>query len=193
MSVIVLSLKRKHSKCIGDVFNGIRILDIVDYFMTTSGYASPIALVKCHCGKEFTIRLLNLRCKCRPTKSCGCIVKEAVRNAHIIHGKNNSKEYFAFYHAKSRCNDRNNSDYEWYGARGIEFRFENFQEFYNEIGDAPNSKYSLDRKDNNGHYEVGNIRWATSKEQSSNKRRARQSNHKRGRIVHFLIQNKRNN
>lgn len=31
-------------------------------------------------------------------------------------------------------------------------------------------KHSIDRIDNDGHYETGNIRWATADEQSRNKR-----------------------
>lgn len=51
----------------------------------------------------------------------------------------------------------------------VEFRFELYEQFLAEIGPCPEGK-TLDRIDVNGHYEPGNVRWATHKEQCRNKR-----------------------
>ena len=59
---------------------------------------------------------------------------------------------------------------EHYGGRGIEVKFESFQEFIDHVGDAPTLDHTLDRIDVNGHYELGNIRWATWSEQIRNRR-----------------------
>lgn len=82
-------------------------------------------------------------------------------------------EYTAYTSAKGRCNNPNNNRYKDYGGRGIEFRFTDFEEFYAEVGDKPSPKHSLDRIDNDGHYEKGNVRWATPIEQGRNRQKVR--------------------
>ena len=49
--------------------------------------------------------------------------------------------------------------------------FLSFDEFYACIGPRPSKDYSLERVDNNGNYEPGNVKWATRSEQQQNKRR----------------------
>jgi hypothetical protein len=47
-----------------------------------------------------------------------------------------------------------------------------FADFIADVGRRPGPKYSIDRwPDGNGNYEPGNVRWATSEQQSRNKPR----------------------
>jgi hypothetical protein len=71
--------------------------------------------------------------------------------------------------AKGRCRNPNNDRYEDYGGRGIKFLFHSFQEFLVHIGPRPADR-SLDRINNDGHYEMGNVRWATRSQQARNAR-----------------------
>ena len=77
-------------------------------------------------------------------------------------------EWRCFLNARSRCNNPNHPSYEHYGGRGIQFKFETFQEFIDELGIRPQG-LQLDRIDNDGHYERGNVRWTTRKVQQSNR------------------------
>lgn len=79
------------------------------------------------------------------------------------------KEFAAYVNAKSRCEYEHNISWANYGGRGIKFKFPSFDAFFTHIG--PRSfKTSLDRINNDGHYEEGNVRWATRAEQMQNTR-----------------------
>jgi hypothetical protein len=122
-------------------------------------------LCKCDCG-EYAI-IPGIRLTTGTTKSCGCQHYPGVRRTHGMCG---TAEYGAFTSAKERCNNPKNRRYDIYGGRGIEFRFDSFEQFFAEVGLKPSPHHSLDRKDSNGHYEPGNVRWATDHEQRWNKR-----------------------
>ena len=84
-----------------------------------------------------------------------------------------SPEYTAWTHMKSRCYNKNNKDYHYYGGRGIGICDEwknNFMSFFNDMGVKPEWANSIDRIDTNGNYEPGNCRWATHYTQVKNRR-----------------------
>lgn len=89
------------------------------------------------------------------------------------HGMSGSKEYGAWRNMRKRCYDPKHKSYKYYGARGISVCNEwnkSFINFYLFIGKAPSKKHSIDRIDNDGNYEPGNVMWATKKQQVLNRR-----------------------
>lgn len=70
------------------------------------------------------------------------------------------------------CNCPTHPDYDHYGGRGIQMAWSTYQEFEHYIlthlGKPTTKRNILGRRDVNGHYEPGNIYWATSEEKSNN-------------------------
>src|SRR5262245_41634775 len=87
------------------------------------------------------------------------------------HGLSGKPIYRSFREARRRATDPKSPDYERYGGRGIEFRIDNVVDLFNAIGDRPPNT-TLDRIDPDGHYEIGNVRWASPKEQANNRCRS---------------------
>jgi hypothetical protein len=84
-------------------------------------------------------------------------------------GSKATPEYLAYRNAKARCNNRRDKGWKNYGGRGIKFLFSSFKQFLAEIGRRPEGKV-LDRRENNGNYAPGNVRWVTYRTQLRNRR-----------------------
>lgn len=72
-----------------------------------------------------------------------------------------------------RCNNPKNPHYKYYGERGIKVKFASFENFYDyivkELKVEPRG-LTIDRIDNDGHYERGNIRFVSQAENLRNTR-----------------------
>ena len=134
--------------------------------MSVTGIDGKWAICRCDCGNIKRVRAIDL--ERRGTRSCGCLREEN----RTKHGMRWTKEYGAWGGMKARCNAPSTTRYERYGGRGItvcQAWSDSFEAFYVDVGPAPSEDHSIDRIDNNGNYEIGNVRWATRKEQSANK------------------------
>mgnify|MGYP007071600965 CR=1 FL=1 len=126
---------------------------------------------KCECGTE---TLKPNRSLAGGVKSCSPACGVAESNANRAkHGMWKSKEYTTWLQIKMRCLNKNNTHYHRYGGRGITICKEwadDFEMFLLGVGRAPTThRASLDRIDNDGNYEPGNVRWSNPKEQSNNR------------------------
>lgn len=132
---------------------------------------------RCDCGNENTVygnALKNGR-----SSSCGCRLVEVAITSNTTHGLHKSSEYKAWDHMVQRCTNPNNENYKHYGGRGIRVcdRWGNsFENFYADMG--PSNGLTLDRRNNDGHYEPGNCRWVDWTTQRHNQRM--RSNNKTG-------------
>jgi hypothetical protein len=131
--------------------------------------------VRCECGSSGETSGTMLRDG--TVQSCGCHRSDRMALLNLTHGNARedaeTAEYRAWHGMRQRCHDPRNAGYRNYGGRGIRVctRWrESFAAFLEDVGPRPGPEYSLDRVNNDGHYEPGNVRWATHIEQCRNTR-----------------------
>lgn len=133
---------------------------------------------RCDCGKTSVVRQDGL--KANRVWSCGCYQLERFKTHphNLKHGdaKNPgpSPEYRTWQGMKRRCLNTALPDYPDYGGRGITVAPEwisSFPAFLSHIGRRPSAKHSINRINNDGNYEPGNVEWSTSVEQANNRRK----------------------
>ena len=145
-------------------------LTVVSYSHKTENNSMAFYNCDCDCGGKTTVAHGALRSG--KTKSCGCIRPTGEDNHNYIHGKSKTKVHSTWARLKERCYNENSQDYKDYGEKGITIDplfINDFQAFYNEVGDPPEGRYSLDRINHKLGYVKGNLRWATDYQQAQNK------------------------
>lgn len=131
-------------------------------------------ICNCLCGKTKTI--LRHQLTSGKTKSCGCINHEQMKaqkysykHGHCSDNKL-TKTHNIWRNIRQRCNNPNNKDYKYYGARGITVcsRWEIFENFLADMG-VPSDKDTIDRIDTYSGYSKENCRWVTIQENLQNR------------------------
>jgi len=136
------------------------------------------ALVRCtKCGHEQRTWLSNV--VNGYSKGCApCAWKENGERARDPNALSHHPLFHTYSGMFPRCFNERSDGYARYGGRGITVSplwlgdggFERFAEY---MGAKPTDDHSIDRINNNGSYEPGNVRWATQSQQMRNTRRSR--------------------
>jgi hypothetical protein len=131
-----------------------------------------IKLCECGCGLQAPVAVQNRSAR-------GQVKGNPLRFVHGhggnrggnggVHGMRYTPQYGSWTGAKQRCTNPKNKKWKEYGGRGIKFLFTSFEQFFAELGPRPDGM-TLDRINNDGNYELGNVRWATLTEQNKNRR-----------------------
>lgn len=130
------------------------------------------ALFKCHCGNIFEAQIAAVKNKYIEGCKCG-----KFKRKNITHGLSKERAYRIYIDIKTRCFNRKSRPYKYYGWRGITMykswinNFELFFDYVRTLKNYDKPNYSIDRINNDGNYEPGNLRWATPKQQMNNTRR----------------------
>lgn len=135
---------------------------------------SVLWLCRCDCGNEYSATTYLLRSG--KSESCGCLNRERIVESCRTHGLSNTPLWNSWRNMVKRTTDPKDTNYSYYGGRGIsvcsEWR-QSFEAFVRDMGPTHGDGLTLDRIDVNGNYEPTNCRWATPLEQGRNKRNNR--------------------
>nr|DAS92568.1 MAG TPA: homing endonuclease [Caudoviricetes sp.] len=128
------------------------------------------------CSKEFVTELHNAK----RTKQMYCC-KSCYQQTNFHFGIPNEKHplYKRWLSMTQRCTTPSHNMYHNYGGRGITIEpylrdFIQYAEYVLSLPNCPSvfpTKMEIDRIDNNGNYERGNLRWVTKAQNSANARR----------------------
>lgn len=130
---------------------------------------------ECDCG-NITNPIRGKTLRNGRSKSCGCLSAQLAHERFTKHGQSSSPLYKVWRSIIDRCTNKNLDCFVRYGGRGITVceewknNFEAFRDYVSNLPHFGEAGYSLDRINNDGNYEPGNVRWATKKEQANNKR-----------------------
>lgn len=139
--------------------------------------------LRCACGNLFQKTTNGIAGKHRARVRCRECSRRAASEsalcpANLLHGDSKSYLYTAWAGARRRCYEPEDKQFHNYGGRGIrvdEIWRHDYLAFrgyiVSTLGHRPTPKHSLDRINNEGNYEPGNLRWATQKQQVRNSRR----------------------
>lgn len=127
----------------------------------------------CDCGNESEVDACQLTGG--RTKSCGCLHNDNLQAGNIKHGGSHDRLYKVYSNMKNRCYNKNSSDYQYYGARGIKicaewlnayatFKYWAYANGYDD--NAASGICTIDRVNVDGDYEPQNCRWVNMSVQS---------------------------
>lgn len=182
MTTQKLKMREHGFKSIGKIYNRYTVID-VEIRKDLRGLKTTWGKCLCQCGNIKFVRMAAL--KSGQTKSCGCFAidlsKKRVgdkstfyKHGHNINGKL-SPTLSTWRSMLSRCNIKTSTSYKNYGLKGVKIckRWLEFNNFFQDMGERPSIKHTIDRIDNSKGYSKENCRWATKSEQAINRKTTR--------------------
>ena len=116
----------------------------------------------CDCGKYTDAKAANV--KHGTTKSCGCFGTEK----KTTHGLSGTPEYEVWTAMWQRCTNPRNKNFDTYKDRAPPESWRNFSVFIADMGQRPDTGYSIERVNNDKPYGPDNCKWMLTSKQANN-------------------------
>lgn len=145
----------------------------VRYVGNTRNHDS-LYLCLCDCGQESTVRRNDLMSN--RTKSCGCGQGKFTHGLSRRENGKKQKLYSVWIAMRDRCNNSGNKNYHNYGGRGISVCKEwgDYAFFHSwAVANGYKEGMSIERKDNDGNYDMDNCTWLPKNKQQLNTRKVK--------------------
>lgn len=155
----------------GQTFGEWRVLEL-------EGKRGPHAYYTCQCSCGTVQGVAGYNLRSGKSTQCTDCRSEVAAKKRTTHGKSKTVEYRTWQAMKTRCYNPKSRWYAYWGGRGVRVAPEwinDFPAFLAHVGPRAHPGLSIDRIDSNGHYEPGNVRWATAHQQAKNRRDWRSS------------------
>lgn len=126
-----------------------------------------------YCNNVFISNIYNINNG--HTKSCGCLTSKVTAERNFTHGLAKHPVYGIWGSMIQRCYNYQRDSWPYYGGRGItvcdEWRgdFKAFYDYVTKLENYGREGYTLDRRDSDGNYKPGNVRWADGHTQAVNR------------------------
>ncbi len=127
-------------------------------------------LCRCSCGVEK--KVLSYRLRNGNTRSCGCFRADFHSKRRKTHGLSKHRLFAVWQSMMARCYNVLSHAFSDYGGRGIKVcdRWHDVRYFVSDNEHLALPNLTMDRRDNDGDYSPGNVRWVSRYEQSLNRR-----------------------
>jgi len=122
------------------------------------------------CGKEFESYVSNVLSGRQ--RSCGCAKGKLIVSSRGTHGDTKTRLYRIYRHILERCESPSCKEFKWYGARGIECEFRDYEDFRDfALSNGYTDDLTVERVDVNGNYSRENVVFIPLQLQARNTRR----------------------
>lgn len=149
---------------IWDKYNMLTIIKEVSPHIYPSWFKRRKFLCRCDCWNKKEITINHI--KGWKQLSCGCH-RIAFKKVHWL---NNTRIQRIYNWIQQRCNNPNNTHYQYYWWRWIKSKWGSLSDFWNDMQEWYSDELTIDRIDNNWNYCKHNCKWVTMKEQAQNRR-----------------------
>ncbi len=153
-------------------FGRLTIIEEIESYHSPGGQSHRKIKAECDCGNVTEAMLCQLTTG--KTRSCGCLVKEAMSRNMTTHGHSKHPLFRVWDSMKQRCYNPNNGSFANYGYRGIEVCeswLNDFEAFYEwAIGHGWKKGLVIDKIDNDKGYCPDNCRFVDRGLSGRNKR-----------------------